>query len=176
MDCPAVVMEVVVEFLTTLIPAVCATGIVWMSVSEPLSAECSHAFWLLALALYVYTHYTIHTLIFLTRVWRDLNFKFVEMMRSLLGLILFMCIHKGKVMPKASRNSRDEAKKRKNIMMTPTAERILQERAEALNLSVSEYLERFARNELPDAILLPNTKEREILGELLGITSFSASG
>lgn len=79
-------------------------------------------------------------------------------------------------MPKASRNSRDEAKKRKNIMMTPTAERILQERAEALNLSVSEYLERFARNELPDAILLPNTKEREILGELLGITSFSASG
>lgn len=80
-------------------------------------------------------------------------------------------------MAKAGRNSREEAKKRKNIMVTPLAENVINERAEMLGISFSEYVERFARNELPDALLLPpNNKDREILGELLGITSLKGSG
>ena len=49
-------------------------------------------------------------------------------------------------------------------MLTPTASEALDQRAAVLGISISEYLERFARNELPDVMSL-TTEERIMLGE-----------
>lgn len=73
-------------------------------------------------------------------------------------------------MPRAKGGVRESLKKKKNLMITPLAEKILINRAKELNLSMSEYMERFARNELPDVLLLPNKDDKEILGELLGMS------
>jgi len=57
--------------------------------------------------------------------------------------------------PRAKGNVRGEKKIRKNLMLTPTAVDHLSEKAEALGISLSEYLERFARGELPDVVVAP---------------------
>ena len=65
---------------------------------------------------------------------------------------------------RAKAEAHGEKKKKKNLMLTPTAEQVLDQRAAAMGISISEYLERFARNELPDVMSL-TTEERILLGE-----------
>jgi hypothetical protein len=65
---------------------------------------------------------------------------------------------------RAKAEAHGEKKKKKNLMLTPTASEALDQRAAVLGISISEYLERFARNELPDVMSL-TTEERILLGE-----------
>jgi hypothetical protein len=65
---------------------------------------------------------------------------------------------------RAKAEAHGEKKKKKNLMLTPTAEKELDQRAATLGISISEYLERFARNELPDIKSLA-TQECVLLGE-----------
>lgn len=65
---------------------------------------------------------------------------------------------------RANAEAHGEKKKKKNLMLTPTAEKELDQRAATLGISISEYLERFARNELPDIKSLA-TEECVLLGE-----------
>jgi len=67
--------------------------------------------------------------------------------------------------PRAKGNVRGEKKIRKNLMLTPTAVEHLSEKAEVLGLSISEYLERFARGELPDVLITPEPEALVALTE-----------
>ncbi len=66
---------------------------------------------------------------------------------------------------RAKAEAHGEKKKKKNLMLTPTAEKELDQRAATLGISISEYLERFARNELSDIKSLA-IQECVLLGEL----------
>lgn len=65
---------------------------------------------------------------------------------------------------RAKAEAHGEKKKRKNFMLTPTAEQELDRRAAALGISISEYLDRYARNLLPEVVYM-TAEERDTLGE-----------
>jgi hypothetical protein len=67
--------------------------------------------------------------------------------------------------------ARSENKVKKNLMLTPTAIANMESWAFALNLSLSEYLERFGRQELPNVIRVSNEEESKLLGESLAMRS-----
>jgi 4,5-epoxidase len=66
---------------------------------------------------------------------------------------------------RAKAEAHGEKKKKKNLMLTPTASEALDQRSAVLGISISEYLERFARNELPDVMSL-TIEERILLGDV----------
>ncbi|MFB2977641.1 ribbon-helix-helix protein, CopG family [Microseira sp. BLCC-F43] len=61
--------------------------------------------------------------------------------------------------PKADREEYGEKKERVNITITPTAQRLLDQKGEALGVSRSELIERFARG------LVSANPEGTMLGE-----------